>query len=286
MKNFRRSDAMQKLFTSGLMSDCKFVVGPDNETAETIYGHKVFFVLVSPVFEEMFNGNFKESAKDAEIRIHDVEPRHFKNFCYMIYHNDDTIFRTLLVEDVVEIYMLSHKYLATAITACCIDYLEAQLPTMSVEDVIFMFQFTSRMKERALEKCVHSRIKLVELKNNQKLMELDSNDFYRLIVVLQEAKKTLELFSIIEFYFKNFSLERTLKFDQPPSKNDKEVDSQLPSNMSSAETLLKKCLKCLNFANVAATEFKSGPGKSSILSFEQKYFIFSHLGFGGNVVLE
>ncbi|XP_075152063.1 uncharacterized protein LOC142226079 [Haematobia irritans] len=148
--DFRRGDAMAKLLISGLMADCTFIVGPENETAEVIPGHKVFFILVSEVFEEMFTGNFKEAGKNSEIRITDVEPRDFKNFRYIIYRNDCTLFDTLLIEDIIQIYMLSDKYLAHSIKKSCVDYLKRLLPKMSVENLILMFQFTRSLEEQIL----------------------------------------------------------------------------------------------------------------------------------------
>lgn len=141
---------MGKLLISGFMSDCKFVVGPDNETAEIVPGHKLLFTLASPVFEEMLNGSFKEAAKNSEIRITDTDPRDFKNFRYIIYNNDASLLSTLPVEDIIQVYILSDKYMATSLAKYCLDYLTQTLPKMSADDITLMFQFARGLEDKVL----------------------------------------------------------------------------------------------------------------------------------------
>lgn len=147
---FRRTEKINKLLDDELLVDCKFVVGPDDSTAETIVGHKVMFILESPVFEKMLTGNFIEAKNSHEIRITDVLPQHFKNFRFMVYNNDLSNLSKFSNEEIMELYRIANTYMVASISRNCLQFLKSTLRDSTVERLITLFEFACEIDDKSL----------------------------------------------------------------------------------------------------------------------------------------
>lgn len=116
---------------------------------------------------------------------------------------------------------------------------------------------------------------------------MNEKEFYEYILVLRNIKKPLYTFSIIESYFENkgYPTKAKNQYGGTTESETLKEDNNDNDSKSYDETLLIKCLKCVDFADVNAEDFKKGPGESKILTFEQKYFILSRLGCSKSIVL-
>lgn len=133
-----------------MLADCKFIVGPNDETAETIIGHKVFFVLESPVLEKMLtNDKFVEGGENSQIRIEDIDPHDFKNFRNIIYNS--TKISKLSISEIIILYGICKKYMITGIANECIDYLVSVLGDQSLNSLLTLFDFSCGLEDKCLK---------------------------------------------------------------------------------------------------------------------------------------
>lgn len=143
---------MEKVLKEGYLNDCTFIVGPDNDT-ETFPGHRVMFVMESPVFETQFNGNFLEGKNMSEVRIEDFYPKDFKNFYFMIYNTDEISRRDQLkrlsTSEIIELYRICHKYMVSSIHKVCFQHIKAYLETRqyALKDIILLFGMANELND-------------------------------------------------------------------------------------------------------------------------------------------
>ncbi|XP_040572617.2 BTB/POZ domain-containing protein 6-B-like [Lepeophtheirus salmonis] len=128
MSNFGISDPkatvslrIKHLLESRLFSDVSFMVGGNKGVSpEKISAHKCILGSASPVFELMFNGDFKESKKeDIEIDVPDVSPSGFRDMLRWIYTNE-TI---LSLKDVCPLLYCAEKYDLSILKEKCISFM-------------------------------------------------------------------------------------------------------------------------------------------------------------------
>lgn len=143
---------MEKLLKEGYLTDCKFIVGPDKDT-ETFPGHRVMFIMESPVFEKHFNGNFLEGKNMSEVRIEEFCPKDFKNFYFMIYNTErQDLLKQLNISEITELYRICHKYMVSSILKVCFQYIKAQLETRQypLKNIILLFGMANELNDMEL----------------------------------------------------------------------------------------------------------------------------------------
>lgn len=144
-------DKINQMFKAGYLADCTFIVGPDDETSETILGHKLMFIMASPVLEKLLNGTFMEAKEQSEIRIVDAYPHDFKNFRLMVYNNDISNLSKLSLCDIIELYRLADKYMVTSICKHIIQYMENTLnAATTMNALITIFDFACSLEDKKL----------------------------------------------------------------------------------------------------------------------------------------
>ncbi|XP_023296504.2 uncharacterized protein LOC111679208 isoform X2 [Lucilia cuprina] len=232
-----RSDKFVKLLDSGLLSDCKFIVGPDDATAETINGHKIMFVLESPVLERMLTGDFIEAEKDKGIRINDVDPHDFKNFCHMIYDNNSSNLKKFTLEEIMELYRICDKYMVQSICETCISYFKDTIKGLHLDRLIIMFEFATNLEDKSLQTAVEKEISThKETSMVDKLNELPLKVFYDYVLFLSKLSvphSPLMIFNTIDSYFKrNHLIRKGVKTTITETISEKKNQEIITENMT------------------------------------------------------
>lgn len=123
-------------------------MGPEDSTAVTICGHKLFFMLESPVFENMMSGSFLEAKPNQQIRIYDIFPHDFKNFRSLIYTNSYEKYSEFSIQEIFELYRIADKYLVSSVLRDSIDYLSSLIDSVSVQELCTLFEFAFEIENK------------------------------------------------------------------------------------------------------------------------------------------
>lgn len=114
--------AIKELHLNEVAADVHFTF---SGKSESIPAHKCHLVVVSNVFNVMFNGSWKE--KD-DVDIVDASPAAFKEFLQFFYCNEVEI----TMENVKEVLHLGQKYLVPACVNACTLFLMNMLTNKNV----------------------------------------------------------------------------------------------------------------------------------------------------------
>lgn len=119
-----RINAFKKMFAEDRV-DINFVIHQNGEIVDKFPAHKALLSAVSPVFEVMFNGNWKEQS---EVIIVDASPSSFKEFLTFFYRD-----KIPLTEDnIFEVLNLTVKYQVQEGSMTCLRFLLEHLSTSNV----------------------------------------------------------------------------------------------------------------------------------------------------------
>lgn len=154
------------------LTDCTFVVGLYKDKTETFPGHKVMFVMESPVLEKYFVGKFAEGKDTSVYRLEGFYPNDFKNFCTMIYNSDDQsrldLLKTMSISDIIELFRICHHFMVSSIINICVQHLESKYEDnfrntqgmylnvsqrkqrYSLKDIILLFAMASELYQMKL----------------------------------------------------------------------------------------------------------------------------------------
>ncbi|XP_065361485.1 uncharacterized protein LOC135955111 [Calliphora vicina] len=273
-----RSEKITKLLDIGLLADCKFVVGPEDATAETIIGHKVMFILESPVLERMLTGNFVEAEKDKEIRITDVDPNDFKNFRYLVYNNDSSNLSKFTFEEIMNLYRVSDKYMSLSICQKCINFLKSSLKGLPLDRLITLFDFACGLEDKHLQAAIEMCISNCrEVLMGDKLNELSSKVFYDYVLFVSKLPtppKPIIIFNAIDSYFKH---NRLMGKYENETNMDKNADLKDKNDVDNIHSFKRMLLNLVKFDAMLPEEFISGTEQSDLLEAQIKFDILSSL---------
>ncbi|XP_013109829.1 uncharacterized protein LOC106088721 isoform X2 [Stomoxys calcitrans] len=272
----------------GFMVDCKFIVGPNPEKAEIIFGHKWMFAVESPVFERMFCGDFMEAKNSTEIRLPDDDPNAFRNLRRLLYYIREARVDALNLEDTIGLYKLCDKYMFASIIKLCSEHLQNFLVDIDDAGLIIIFAAAIELRNEPLLEGVKEKLKsrlyplIAEINELNKIHFMEYTQLY--IETNSENTDHLALFNAIEKYLTQHNLiPQPLKEAGHYPVISKALFGQEAVALISEERkpeLLERLIACVDFAKISTENFLAGPGISKLLTWQQKYFILSQLCSG------
>uniref|UniRef100_A0A1L8ECG3 BTB domain-containing protein n=1 Tax=Haematobia irritans TaxID=7368 RepID=A0A1L8ECG3_HAEIR len=288
LKELRLPTKIEEMLKVGFMVDCKFIVGPNPETAETILGHKWMFAIQSPVFERMFCGDFLEAKNTTEIRLPDDDPKAFRNLRLLLYNIKDARVDALNLEDTVSLYKLCDKYNYESIWKLCSDHLKSFIEEISDGQLITLFAVVNEIQNSQLLYAVKQQLLSKMYPVIPDLKELNSKHFMDYLDLHIEANleetDNLVLFNTIDGYLTHHDLVPPEILEITGSvEYCKKFYGQERVTLITAERkpeLLERLLSKIDFAKITIENFLAGPGVSKLLTWQQKYFILSQLCSG------
>ncbi|CAH1977283.1 unnamed protein product [Acanthoscelides obtectus] len=251
------------LFKTGIWSDCRFIVGTNQQIID---GHKLFLAMSSPVFEAMFFGEMPE--KDP-IPIVDVQPDAFKALLEYVY--TDRINLTSF-DQACELCYAAKKYMLPHLVEGCTKYLWSDL---NPRNACRAYEFGKLFEEPLLiDKC----IQIICDKTREVLSDtsFDEVQFNTLLDILDQnqlnIQSELDLFSAVEGYAQrayNHSVQQSIESTVTASRNSPQT--QTPEN------LVSEAVKKIRFLTFTPQQFADGPGKSNLLAESEKLAILMNI---------
>ncbi|KAF2879641.1 hypothetical protein ILUMI_26531 [Ignelater luminosus] len=246
------------LLESGVWSDCRFVVGPEENT---FAAHMLLLATTSPVFETMFYGKMPEKG---EVVITDISPGIFKMLLTYIY-TDEINVKTF--DQAFELYYAAKKYMMLHLQKECMKYIESGL---SPKNVCKAYELAKLYEESDLiEKCLN----MIKDDTNTILKEKSFNevniDTLLTIFGLNELNiiSENELFAALSRY--------VIHYNNGKGKNI--LDGDHP--------YVKEAIQKIRFLTLSPRQFTEGPATSNLLNTSEKLALLmkisspaSHIG--------
>ncbi|XP_023033243.1 uncharacterized protein LOC111518981 [Drosophila willistoni] len=225
-QDLNRRERMDYLLKTGHMSDCSFVVFGEMGERITFRCHKFVLMTVSPVFERMFQGAFREATASENIVLDDVLATDFMAFIQCIYPQEDDPLDGYPLQILRALIYLSKRFLVTYMEKNCLKNLLKRLSyDLDPNEVVSLYEYALQIDEMEILKCVKEKIMADPHKyvNSQATYQLSWNTFFKFINELFTVVKEKTRFDIIERYCKE------LGFDQCPVTRPKVLNGlQLP----------------------------------------------------------
>ncbi|KAK7868896.1 hypothetical protein R5R35_014208 [Gryllus longicercus] len=115
LNNCSLQDRGQYLLTSGLGSDCEFLVGKD-DNKRSFQASALMLARVSPVFETMFFGELRQTSP---VPVPDVQPDAFYKMLQFAYGCELHLGSQ---EEVMDLYYVADKYLVADLQIACLKH--------------------------------------------------------------------------------------------------------------------------------------------------------------------
>ncbi|XP_020816028.1 kelch-like protein 40 [Drosophila serrata] len=261
--------------------------------------HKVILGVASDFFKHSFLSGFKESST-GEIVLTYVKADTFKKFRLYVYTYSKETLASYSNEDVISLMECADMWMVEPLKKACHEIIQKRLPQMTFSDLLLYFEFAQNVDDKAL-------IKDTALYMNKRY-SLDgktvSDEVYQLGAVvfrdfLKEIKQMTEItrYQMVEKYVTIhgliLNLHKIPKWEFNGLANNSEIqksDDYANPNPFKIEKLnlpfdtdprpktinmeyVQSLLKLVNFKRMSAKQFYDGPGKSKLITFEEKFNI-------------
>ncbi|XP_014241642.1 BTB/POZ domain-containing protein 2-like [Cimex lectularius] len=243
------------IFDKQLFTDCSITI-INGDTSTKFGAHKVFLAMASPVFEVMFEQNFKEGSNLVEVR--DVQPLTFRHFLSFVYTGR---MENQGFDESSEVYKLAHKYMVNRLKKLCITDMCNHLTN---ENACIAIQIAMIYDEYELL----TKSSLIISKNTKEVLSSPafiSIDLSTILLILDHNELSIseyELFKAVETWVE--------------SECDKRCRAGgIRENERS--DIYKTLAKKFRFFSMSPEEFADGPCKIPMLSIEESVAILMNM---------
>ena len=244
------------LFNNPRRSDITFIVGRPGEQKERIYGHSLIISLRSPVFDELFEENWKDK-EEVEIEEH---PEAFKSVMRFIYTQDIIMEQDYLLETL----NLVKKYLVSG----------------------FMEEFISnnRLSEEILKNNIWSLLEFAFDQNEEELWYLAAAYFDNHCEDLIRQNSFLNLdVNVVTCLVRRSSLdinELSLFYATTLWAGNQCQEEGLEPTAENLRSKMNPFIHSIRFPLMTGPEFRDGPGITGILTGDECYKILCAITLG------
>ncbi|XP_068150012.1 uncharacterized protein [Drosophila tropicalis] len=225
-QDLSRRGRMDYLLNTGHMSDCSFVVFGEMGERVIFRCHKFVLMTVSPVFERMFQGPYREATASENIVLDDVLATDFMAFIQCIYPQEADPLDGYPLAILRALIYLSKRFLVTYMEKSCLENLYKRLTyDLDPDEVVSLYEYAYQIDEMDILKRVKQKLLSDPSKyvNSPAAYKLSYNIFYNFMndffIIIKEKTR----FDVIERYC------HKLGFDQSPITGANDfVDLQPP----------------------------------------------------------
>ncbi|XP_022208086.2 uncharacterized protein LOC111064634 [Nilaparvata lugens] len=249
--SFLDQDKFKFLLSGGIVCDCEFIVGPQQNIVK---GHKLIFSMASKVFQNQFHKQREEGCK---IKINDVELDGFEGMKHYIYTGRIN-FKTAM--QACFTYIASRKFWIPQLGAKCIKYIEDQ--EIPPSEVLSLYEYC---RDREIPDIVEKCIQIIQEETGDVFesqhfssVHMDTIDKIMSFQKLK-LKSEIELFT----YFEIWALAE--------AKRLRLSDKEIATNFNNLKNHIR-------FLTMKANEFAKATASSLLLTEEEK------LNIGLNVI--
>lgn len=235
------------MFNNELLSDIRFVVGPNKDR---VPAHKYVLAISSPVFLAMFYGRLPETGE--EIVITDTDIDSFIELLRFLY--TDKVFLTL--DNALGVLYLAKKYILPVLAEKCTSFVKKNINS---ENVLTVLSHSQYLNETALEDQCWDVIDSCtsEVLETDSFKELDQDTLCSLVRRDSLGVKEVSLFRAVKLWC--------------------EVEcarQNLDSSTANIRTVGSKPLKYIRYPVMAPTEFADEVARTGLLSLEEVTAVF------------
>ncbi|KAH8296239.1 hypothetical protein KR054_003520 [Drosophila jambulina] len=222
--------------------------------------HKVILGVASEFFKRSFLSGFKESST-GEIVLTNVKADTFEKFRMYVYTYSEETLRSYSNEDIISLMECANMWMVEPLKKACHNIIQNRLPRMPFADLLLYFEFAHHVKEEALIKDtvtqMQSRYSQVA-KLPDEVYQLGS-DVFREFLIVMKSMREITRYQLVEKYVAIHGF--VLNINDLQKWEPKAINTEY----------VKSLLSLINFLQMTAREFYHGPGKSKMMTFEEKF---------------
>ncbi|KAH7698562.1 BTB/POZ domain-containing protein 3-like isoform 1 [Aphelenchoides avenae] len=229
------------------LSDVRVTVPGESELQSLFFGHKLLLASASDTFKALFYGGVKN---EDPVEIKGTTPAAFKALLEYIYCG--TV--SLQERELFDVLDVAHRYRVRGLEALIMEHLASTIDASNVARLVLYGQNYIGDALPKFWEAVQSYAQAL----------LESNEF----LLLQKA-------TIMDLLQCNLQAEETLIFSRVSAWGEAECTRlQLPPEPANIRTVLGDVLRLVRFPLMTGQEFACGPGKSDLLSQEEKLDLY------------
>ncbi|KAH8349987.1 hypothetical protein KR084_010750, partial [Drosophila pseudotakahashii] len=301
----RLPSSFKQLMEEGDFADCCVIVGTRRFPC-----HKVILGAASEFFKRTFQPGFAES-KTGEVTLTDVTEDTFEKFRLYVYTYDRTSINNYSNQDIIKLKECANMWMVKPLQLVCMDIFQKRFPNMIYSDLLLYFEYGHHVYDMKLvgqiSKGLNQNIRGKSIP--EEIYELGSDVFREYLKVINGSVTEKCRFEMVEKYvaIHGFELNQSdlnkcechelinqskkkpeellinsdQKTEEYVNPNSIEVKN---SNFSDADSVsldpwskkinneyMKTVLSLIDYPKMTVNEFFEGPGKSKIMSVEDKF---------------
>ncbi|XP_023168062.1 kelch-like protein 7 isoform X1 [Drosophila hydei] len=274
-------DSLSDMLRTNRHADCRFII--ETSAGNKVFAcHKLILSCASEVFDRMLFGSYNESTS-GDVKLNDVEPKVFEKFREYVYSYDVERLQLYDFDTLVKLAEFGNKYLVESIKDDCVRQLLYRKDMFDADELLRLFQCAHTLNSATLIDQISRDLKnhAKRVLNHSAIYQFGTDVFKFYIEVVEGRLSEAERFNLIEMYIKFHELDA---FNGEPGVTDTETDddkkatntSQVANTAVEAEgkvnaDYISDLLGLIDFCKFTPKDFYEGPGKSSLLTMQQKY---------------
>ncbi|XP_034655706.1 uncharacterized protein LOC117893250 isoform X1 [Drosophila subobscura] len=263
----RRS--LEALGLSNRHTDCSFIIQSPTE-CRVFLCHKLIFCCASEVFDRMLYGDFKESTT-GEVTLKDVEPDIFEKFRDYVYGYESEKLERYGTDTLIKLCDFGNKFMVESIKEDCVKEMTNRRIHLGMGDLMLLFQCAHTLNNKSITERVVSKVGpfLREPFNQSVVLDFNTEVFKNYIETIAIKLLESDRFILIETYLKH----NGLVIAAPNAVcSDASSESECPLvDQEITGAYVSQLLALIDFRRFTPSQFYEGPGKSNLLTIQQKY---------------
>ncbi|XP_037718291.1 BTB and MATH domain-containing protein 42-like [Drosophila subpulchrella] len=296
--------SFQKLRAEEDFADCSVIVG-----TQTFRCHKVILGVASDFFKRAFQPGFAE-AKTGELPISNVTADVFIKFLDYVYSYEEKALDSYSNTDIIKLKECANMWMVESLKEACDVIIGKRIPNMFYGDLLLYFEHAHHVDDLMLVRDISSalRQKISGIAIPETLYELGSDVFREFLNTIKGRLTERRRYDMVEKYvaihgfvlnqselnkwqFHGLANQIEKNPDTSHLNNNKPFDYANPNpfkveKLNFSETnpvsldprskkinseYVKDLLSLIDYMKMTADEFFEGPGKSKMMTFEDKF---------------
>ncbi|KAH8351599.1 hypothetical protein KR059_009095, partial [Drosophila kikkawai] len=295
----RLASSFQSLTEEDEFTDCCICV-----ESRTFRCHKVILGVAADFFKRTFLSGFKESTT-GQLVLTNVKADTFEKFrLYAYTYNRETL-NSYSNEDIVGLLECAAMWMVDPLNRDCVEIIKKRLPEMLFSDLLLYFEFGHHIHEEYLIGAAAKQLNLRYIRDRRlpdEVFQLGSDVFREFLTAMTHMKQInryqcVEKYVAIHGFVLNLDDAKKWEFKGLANNNNNKQESDDYANpnpfkveklnlSANADSLaisldprpkeinieyVKSLLNLIDFKKMTAQEFYDGPGKSKMMTFEEKF---------------
>ncbi|KAH8349793.1 hypothetical protein KR084_006305, partial [Drosophila pseudotakahashii] len=293
--------SFKQLMEEGDFADCCVIVGTRRFPC-----HKVILGAASEFFKCTFQPGFAE-AKTGEVTLTDVTEDTFEKFRLYVYTYDRTSLNEYSNQDIIKLKECANMWMVEPLKLVCADIFQKRYPKMIYSDMLLYFEHAHNVHDMEHISMISDALKIgiAGTKTPEKIYELGSDVFREYLKVINGSVTEKCRFEMVEKYvaIHGFELSQSdlnkcqchglVNLREKTPETSKDLSNNINanpkpievknSNFSVANSVsldasskihsryIKDVLRLIDYTKMTVNEFFEGPGKSKMVSLEDKF---------------